>query len=311
MKLYKYTKLEYALDIVENGRLYLSRPEEFNDPFDCVLSTDKKSRRETARLISNYTLFEETYNFAINNINHIMTNKEEALEIIEHGKTLKTTLTLYPRYSYWNTTSKFVKDYKALHYKEFDEQFDIHQRAINNEMESIRHETLIYCFTQNNNSLLMWSHYGDAHKGVCVEFEIEPIEKDLIDVKYTDKKVNFDIYTVTSIILALEFIRKPFKGEDKEFNNIIMEPFYTKSNEWAYEKEYRYIFSTKSKERVYYDNGHYYIKTPKIKSVSFGCRVDVNNPICRKIIDICSKKGISIKYLETSEELYSLEEKEL
>lgn len=309
MKLYKYTKLEYALDIIDKERLYLSRPEDFNDPFDCVLSTDRKARRDAAELISNYTLFENAYNFVSKNINQITINKDEVLRIFEHGNALKVTLNLYPRYGLWTDMGEFAKNYKEQHYKEFDDQCARYQYCINREMESIRHDTLIYCFAGNNNSLLMWSHYADSHKGVCIEFEVELAEKDLIKVDYSDKKANFDIYTVASIILALEFIKKPFNGGDREFNSKIMKPFYTKSKEWSYEQEFRYIFSTKSPERVFIDKGHYYVKSPKIKSITFGCRVDMNNPDYKKIIEICNKKGILVKYLEASEDSYSLEEK--
>lgn len=309
MKLYKYTKLEYALDIIDKERLYLSKPEDFNDPFDCVLSTDRKARRDAAELISNYTLFEDTYNFAVNNINRITLNRDEALKVIDYGNTLKTTLNLYPRYGFWLEIGKFAKEYKMQHQKEFDERCARYQSCINREMESIRNNTLIYCFTGNNNSLLMWSHYADSHKGACIEFEVEPTEKDLIGVNYSDKKANFDIFTVASIILALEFIKKPFNGGDREFNNKIMVPFYTKSMEWSYEQEYRYIFSTKSTKRVFIDNENYYVKSPKIKSITFGCRVNQHDPDYKKIIDVCNKKGILVKYLEASEDSYSLEEK--
>lgn len=309
MKLYKYTKLEYALDIIDKERLYLSRPEDFNDPFDCVLSTDRKARRDAAELISNYTLFENVYNFVSKNINQITINKDEILRIFEHGNTLKVTLNLYPRYGLWTDMGEFAKNYKEQHYKEFDDQCARYQYYINRVMESIRHNTLIYCFTINNNSLLMWSHYADSHKGVCIEFEVELTEKDLIGVKYSDKKANFDIYTVASLILAHEFIKKPISTRDQEFNKIIMKPFYTKSKEWSYEQEIRYIFSEKSPERVFVEKGNYYVKSPKIKSITFGCRVDMNDPSYKKIIEVCGKKGILTRYLETSEESYSLEEK--
>ena len=88
-----------------------------------------------------------------------------------------------------------------------------------------------------------------------------------------------------------------------------MEPFYTKSIEWSYEQEYRYIFSTKSPKRVFIDNGNYYVKSPKIKSITFGCRINQNDPDYKKLIDVCDKKGILVKYLEASEDSYHLEEK--
>ena len=309
MNLYKYTKLKYALDIIQNERLYLSKPEAFNDPFDCVLSTNKKAKEKAAELISNYSMFEMTYEYNSKNIDNIIENKESALKFLEYANAKKVALNLYPRYGCWIDESGIAKEYINKHYDEIMKNRQSHEYAINKKMKDIREDTLIGCLTKNNNSLLMWSHYGDAHKGVCIEFEIEPTEKDLIEVRYSENKANFDIATLTSMILAFEFLQKPIYDQGREFNIKIMEPFYTKSNEWGYEQEYRYILNIKNHGRIFAEDGKYYLKSPRIKTIIFGCRVNENDPDYNKIVSICKEKNIPVKYLDVSEEYYSLEEK--
>lgn len=36
MRLYKYTKLEIGKQIISSSQIALSKPKDFNDPFDCV-----------------------------------------------------------------------------------------------------------------------------------------------------------------------------------------------------------------------------------------------------------------------------------
>lgn len=50
----------------------------------------------------------------------------------------------------------------------------------------------ICCFSSKHNSELMWSHYADSAKGVCLEFDFrknDSIKKKLIPVRYSDKTI--------------------------------------------------------------------------------------------------------------------------
>ena len=44
----------------------------------------------------------------------------------------------------------------------------------------------IYCLTPHPDSLLMWAHYGDKHKGVCLEFDSTLHFGRAYRVKYAD-----------------------------------------------------------------------------------------------------------------------------
>ncbi|HUJ50337.1 MAG TPA: DUF2971 domain-containing protein [Bryobacteraceae bacterium] len=55
----------------------------------------------------------------------------------------------------------------------------------------------IICFSQQADSILMWSHYGDHHRGMCLGFshdEKTPLEQAIYPVEYTDEypELRFD-----------------------------------------------------------------------------------------------------------------------
>lgn len=84
----------------------------------------------------------------------------------------------------------------------------------------------ISCFSEVNDELLMWSHYGGKYKGFCLEFDTshQPFEK-MRKVSYSTQMPRIDVATL--------LIRRDFEA--------IMELFSTKSTSWAYEREWRVL----------------------------------------------------------------------
>ena len=56
--------------------------------------------------------------------------------------------------------------------------------------EETKQVTGISCLSESDSSLLMWAHYANNHKGMCVEYELLQISEQLkfspIPVIYTD-----------------------------------------------------------------------------------------------------------------------------
>lgn len=108
-----------------------------------------------------------------------------------------------------------------------------------------------FCMTTKPDNLLMWAHYADSHRGVCVKFDIL---KDLdtftvpIPVEYDEHYIDFD--TIDGDLLSV--IRR-------------------KSPEWKYENEYRIV-------KAGY-HGCKEIASESIMEIIFGCRTpkeDIN-----------------------------------
>jgi hypothetical protein len=84
----------------------------------------------------------------------------------------------------------------------------------------------VTCFSERNNDLLMWSHYGGRYKGFCLEFytEFEPFTK-MRKVKYSDS------------MPKINAARALFHDDFDDF----LDMFCTKSSSWSHENEWRCI----------------------------------------------------------------------
>lgn len=93
-----------------------------------------------------------------------------------------------------------------------------------NAFEEAKEKMGICCFGENFKTLLMWSHYTDKHKGLCIGFSSEPINRVSIvgKVNYSEK-----------------IERKNFF--DDENNEALKYLVLTKSHFWQYEEEIRAI----------------------------------------------------------------------
>jgi len=94
----------------------------------------------------------------------------------------------------------------------------------------------VACFSERNDDLLMWSHYGGQYKGFCLEFDTtaEPFHR-ILPVRY---EKSLPTVSVRSLLL------------DDSFNPG-QELFSTKSEAWAYEREWRAIHNAAGTEYGY------------------------------------------------------------
>jgi len=59
---------------------------------------------------------------------------------------------------------------------------------------NLRSSLYACCFSKNMNEILMWSHYADNHRGVCLEWEIdeEQLKGQLFEMKYSNEFTTID-----------------------------------------------------------------------------------------------------------------------
>jgi len=76
-------------------------------------------------------------------------------------------------------------------------------------------------------SILLWSHYADEHKGICIEFE-RNIDEDSGILENSRPVIYSDMYPTPSVD---QLVLDP-----RALTNKVV---YTKSHHWAYEKEWR------------------------------------------------------------------------
>jgi hypothetical protein len=91
----------------------------------------------------------------------------------------------------------------------------------------------IACLSEVPDSILMWSHYANNHRGFCVAYNLLELNQKL---KFSAVPV---IYTKERI--CLQSISLDQKALNKETMSLFIQSLTSKSPEWSYEKEWRII----------------------------------------------------------------------
>ena len=90
----------------------------------------------------------------------------------------------------------------------------------------------VSCFSKNKNNLLMWSHYADSHKGLCIIFDKEKLINSL--------KLNYTEVSIDEIKYSNSFPKIKANLSELGSNFIRTENvFLRKLNQWKYENEVR------------------------------------------------------------------------
>jgi hypothetical protein len=97
----------------------------------------------------------------------------------------------------------------------------------------------LLCFSSTWQEPLLWAHYGEKHKGVCLGFEIA--DRLPQKVKYVSERLQHKFSTETSPISS-------------KAAALIRESLFTKHDGWKYEKEWR-IFTDLAEQA---NDGRYY-----------------------------------------------------
>ena len=106
----------------------------------------------------------------------------------------------------------------------------------------------LFCMSQKNDDILMWSHYADSHKGICFGFK-EPFENHIDndapiynrEIEYIERHPYIDIYNDIQS-------GKVYNSND-EFKNFcdisgaLLNASITKKHvSWKYEQEIRIVY---------------------------------------------------------------------
>lgn len=113
--------------------------------------------------------------------------------------------------------------------------------------EEVTRKIGICCFTESSNNLLMWSHYADNHKGVCLKYDIT------IDPSA--------FLTLHRVVYNDDYPSLNYIKQQKEVSNAL----YHKSKAWEYEQEWRIIAPNKA-------NTLRAVKPLALREIIFGCR---------------------------------------
>ncbi len=172
--------------------------------------------------------------------------------------------------------------------RDYNDMSDFRENNAKQLMDKVKREMMISCFSERNDSILMWSHYTENNRGICIEYDLRnetDVNRVLEPVCYSDKLIS---------------LSKAFGT--KNYTNIIREAAITKASDWKYEKEWRVVFPNEN-------GGHF--KMPKPKKIYLGSRFNENtNEIYKEyLFDLCTKRNIPIQEMKIHDSEYKIVEK--
>ncbi|WFD10788.1 DUF2971 domain-containing protein [Tepidibacter hydrothermalis] len=283
--LYKYCKIdEYTEWNLKNNAVWLTRADKFNDPYD-----------------SAYTI--ETFNVENLFKNSLLENIKKRLR--EEGKNIDFITMEISKLC--DRSTKSIIEYSIDKYPEsmlLHENIDKINEVLINQIykeknyrwkelnKSLQQNTFISCFSEKNNDIIMWSHYANYNKGLCIEYDFKQLGLDnylnslIQPVLYTDRK--FDLV------------------KSKQIKSLVNKYLaMTKFMGWAYEAEWRLIEQCPDKSILpsHTDEGISYC-VPKPKAIYFGSRCSKKDQ--KRIMDIVDKKEILLYRMELQSNRFEL-----
>ncbi|MCJ7663522.1 MAG: DUF2971 domain-containing protein [Desulfobacterales bacterium] len=263
MILCRYFNSDRCLDIIKNQRLSAADPTTFNDPFEIKPGIiGKPDKAKTLRYFYNDLL----------------------------PKISSATKVALPDFNDDAASKNVERDLKPAIMKVIEENLVLASKTLR-----------IICFCDPNkinegDDILLWSHYGDKHKGVRIFFETDDIKilsNNLFPVNYSFERPNFDITDPAEI-----------KTEDAY--RIIK----TKNKSWKYEQEVRWIISLQ--ECIQKDGRSYIPLSPNaIRRIDFGCKCESEKVIPLLKDDDNAYQHVKLYKALVHEHRYSLKYKEI
>lgn len=244
-----------CLDIIRNRRLLATNPITFNDPFEINPGiVGKPDKDKILRYFHNDLLprLSSAVRVALPDFNgeFVLTDDDAVSKKVE-------------------------RDLKASLMAEIEKGLD---RA----SQSLR----IICFCNPNkiknegDDILLWSHYGDKHRGVRIFFETDDIKilsTNLFPVSYSFERVSIDITDPGEVT----------KRAEEAYRTILR----TKNKSWEYEQEVRWIINL---EECTQDDRSYIPLEPKaVRRIDFGCKCE-----SEKIIPLLTDDDNTYQHVE-------------
>ena len=263
--LYKYTTASTTKIVLETGRLRWQSPCQFNDVGELqrmpILSPDfEESKPIYLKKLVDIAYSEANVNLAIysQRSQHIIAMLQEMKsQGVSSGAALQKIESAAPQ-----GTEKLESVFRK-------------STELNND-GSLR----CFCLTENEFNTLMWAHYGDSYKGCMLGFQhIDELSTPFAaaeKVRYTNE---------TPVIgSAVDFyLYGPSPKQNKETRLAI---YYTKAEDWEYEKEWRVIYKVNPTQGARYTDFKFYPE--ELESITFGLKI--SQEVKAEILELVSSR---------------------
>lgn len=223
---------ESTVDAFQNDIIYAVTADKFNDPYDTLVRYDLEEIEKWVNTVMNTETLGQMKTWYA----HGWDLPKEVKHILpkEMTDTLKMSLSLI----------EDIKDYEGRIEDTRQKMISLIETYFPILSETSKRYSAIACFSESIESVLMWSHYANSHKGFALEYDFRPTLEEpiknvgLFPIVYSEERLDISDY------IAYEFLR--ILGIPAKMPDIaaLIKNALWKSDIWTYEKEWRMIDST-------------------------------------------------------------------
>lgn len=217
--LYKYLTAETGLKVLEHQTIRFSNPKCFNDPYDSDMPFTIKNYKEL--------------------------NNDYFIKLIDKMSNHKLGQQILPEWFDLNV-AKDILTKEPINKNPIDYIKDI--------LKPFKEKMRVLCLSQNNDNLLMWSHYSFNHTGIVIGINnYFYYFKDAMPVPYSRTIPKIDGVLFDELTLDT-------KEALEEFRRLLQ----TKSTDWKYESEWRCTFDVEKRFEFINKFSEFKFKYPKV-----------------------------------------------
>ncbi|MDF5830535.1 DUF2971 domain-containing protein [Pseudomonas syringae] len=269
-RLFKFRAVgQYSIENFREDTLFCAKADSFNDPFDCSLKLVGPDPKE------------------------LIINALQILRLCTEERTRRISESDQPSTVLAEIVQELDGTMQASDKKLFVAKL---MGAINEPRDTlnskIRRSCNICSVTQRVDSLPMWAHYGDDHKGFAMEYDYSvlpighKVRESLWPVIYGD-----EMYDVTSQI---------FGRTVKEFSPLfLIAGAIHKSTDWRYEDEWRIVLPVGA------ENPEENVSVPTPVALYLGAQIASES--AENLLDIARQKDIPVYRMEHSRTDFKME----
>lgn len=315
LKLYKYFpdkesetdengikgRANYSLEALKTNKVYLSRPDLFDDPFDSelIVSWEEFERHRiisyanwSGLVVQDSMPCDNVANQLLSRLRETMGNgqpPENTFDMQQLGEYSQLLIKLFVLrlQNQLLATKDWARALKNTLWKEYEEY-----------IKDLQRQFCIACFTTTPYSQLMWGHYANEHKGFCLEYTLNQ-EKANQELWMNLRPV---IYCKVRYPITQALLDSQNHNHTKEsMRDAYLNGALRKSFDWAYQNEWRLLLPPQMHNQEGFQKDFF-----PITKVYLGNRMPAKRRI--EIIDICKGKGIPYTGMIRSPDIYDMKE---
>lgn len=223
-KVYRYQGIS-ALTIKSlcHDELYFAAPAGFNDPHDCKPTVESDSDKKTLRRILSKL------------VKHRVA--AETLGALRNARIQGTKAEAHAQRSSEQIARRWLENiaYNATNPERGDNKEEAECWLLANEIQRellMQYDRGVCCFSEAVDNPLLWSHYGDQHRGMCIGYGLNRIpEPKLHKVVYGGSR------TLSTTLIARALLEKEHEAQALLDRDILLR----KAPSWRYEREWRLL----------------------------------------------------------------------